>query len=73
MIIKDGIKKYEFRMVTNPKKGTNSPEFFCFFDIPGTASKDGVCKQLKVSLWKHTSKEGKVYYVGQEMLEGKGE
>ena len=67
MIIKNGEKKYEFRMVANEKKGEKSPDFFCFFDIPGTANKDGVCKQLKVSLGKRTSKEGKEYYVGQEM------
>ena len=73
MIIKNGEKKYEFRMVANAKSGEHSPDFFCFFDIPGTAKADGSCKQLKVSLWKHTSKEGKTYYVGKEMLEGKGE
>lgn len=67
MIIKNGEKKYEFRMVANKKSGDKSPDFFCFFDIPGTANKNGECKQLKVSLWKRTSKEGKEYYVGQEM------
>jgi hypothetical protein len=80
MIIKDGIKKYEFRMSPNPKKNESKetkkdpkiPDFFCFFDIPGTADKDGQCKVLKVSLWKHISKEGKEYYTGLEMLEGKG-
>lgn len=86
MIIKDGKTKYEFRMVpnTNKKKGSpkddspnsnkkkGSPDFFCFFDIPGTAGKDGTCKQLKISLWKQQSKGGKEYYTGMEMLEDKG-
>lgn len=68
MIIKNGEKKYEFRMVKNEKKkDEHSPDFFCFFDIPGTAKSDGSCKQLKVSLWKRKSKDGKEYYVGQEM------
>jgi len=71
MIIKNGNKTLEFRMVANEnKKGDKSPDFFCFFDIPGTAKSDGTCKQLKVSLWKHTSKEGKEYYVGKEMKQG---
>ena len=71
MIIKNGEKKYEFRMVANAKKsGDKSPDFFCFFDIPGTAKNDGSCKQLKISLWKRESKEGKEYYVGQEMKAG---
>lgn len=72
MIIKDGKTKYEFRMVPNTSKKKDSPDFFCFFDIPGTAGKDGTCKQLKVSLWKQQSKDGKEYYTGLEMLEGKG-
>lgn len=73
MIIKNGEKKYEYRMVANDKKkGDKSPDFYCFFDIPGTVNKNGECKQLKVSLWKHTSKDGKEYYVGSEMIEKQG-
>lgn len=69
MIIKNGTKTLEFRMIANEKKkGEKSPDFFCFFDIPGTEKKDGTCEQLKVSLWKQVSKNGKEYYVGKEMV-----
>lgn len=68
MIIKNGDKKYEFRMVENENKhGDKSPDFFCFFDIPGTEDANGVCKTLKVSLWKQESKGGKTYYTGMQM------
>lgn len=70
MIIKNGDKRYEFRMVKNTSKnGDKSPDFFCFFDIPNSENEKGECQVLKVSLWKQKSSAGKEYYTGMQMKE----